>query len=647
MGHEKDRSRGVARKKKLTVRLKALIILLGVTGLLSIVYLASSLGRITLKYSEIVNEDYQNIDYMSSLSKCLYKHQNLVMEHLITTSQTKKSTLDDEIRSVESALYSTLEKFGNDITGDQYESYYHSIYSGIRGYMKNVDIIFELSNRNETETAAYYLERTLVEYISTVNGYLDEFNIIMLDDLETAKSKLETDTIIINLSAIILIIILVVISMICHMISERIADEMVNKDAVTGISNYEHFIEYGEKKAKSLSDFSVLNLDIKGFQYYNQQLGTGIGDLILKEYAKYIGQFFGKNELAARINGDNFIALIKKDRVSSFLEYIENIIFELDINDEYQKITICSRCGIYPVESGVSISAAAGNSAAALKMAKDAASSDHVWYTPEMSENAVAASETIAHFRKALKDREFVVYYQPKVDMRTKKLCGSEALVRWISKGNIIPPFRFIPVLERDGSITELDFYVFENVCRDISEWIIKGISPVRTSSNFSKLHLKNKSFADDILKIINKYGVDPKYIEIELTESSGNEDFEAMTDFVKRMKKAGIHTAVDDFGTGYSSLSMLRDLDMDVIKLDKSFLNSAKEPAQKKMIENVIKMINDLDRSVICEGVETEEQVDFLLSVHCYTAQGYHYDKPLPHDEFEKRLRKPVYTKK
>ena len=262
-----------------------------------------------------------------------------------------------------------------------------------------------------------------------------------------------------------------------------------------------------------------------------------------------------------------------------------------------------------------------------------------------MSEKERNSKETIAKFSDAIKNKEFLVYYQPKVDMTTNKLCGCEALVRWMHDGKLIPPFSFIPILEDEGYITELDFYVFEKVCEDISVWVSKGIEPVRISSNFSKLHLKNKRFAEDVLETIAKYNVDKKYIEIELTESSGYDDFEAMTQFVNKMKVESIHTALDDFGTGYSSLSLLKDLDIDVVKLDKSFLNGANTDLQKQMIENIIKMIRDLHHDVICEGVETEQQAQFLKSVKCFMAQGYLYDKPLPHDDFESRLVSPVYV--
>ena len=257
--------------------------------------------------------------------------------------------------------------------------------------------------------------------------------------------------------------------------------------------------------------------------------------------------------------------------------------------------------------------------------------------------------DTLYLCNQGLKNGEFLVYYQPKVNIENNTLCGCEALVRWMHNGELIPPGKFISILEENGNISALDFYVFRRVCSDIAEWNRKGITPVRVSSNFSKVHLKDPDFADKIIEIIDEYGIDPKYVEVELTESSAYDDFASLAEFVNVMKSKGIFTSMDDFGTGYSSLSMLRDLDVDVIKIDKSFIDDLdrENNPNKKMIGTIVRMIHDLEREVICEGIETKEQVEFLKQIHCFAAQGYLYDTPLPHDEFEKRLNDPVYCNK
>ena len=203
----------------------------------------------------------------------------------------------------------------------------------------------------------------------------------------------------------------------------------------------------------------------------------------------------------------------------------------------------------------------------------------------------------------------------------------------------------FIPSLEKDGTICDLDFFVFETVCKSIRDWLDRGIEPVCISSNFSRIHLKNDLFADRILKIMEKYDIDSKYVEIEITESASYEDFQRLEIFLAEMKKHDIDVSIDDFGTGYSSLSLLKNLDVDIIKLDRSFImdidsdKSQKSRNDRIVINNIIRMANELNMRVIAEGVETEDQAAFLQDASCEMAQGYLFDRPVSHDDFENLL--------
>ena len=230
--------------------------------------------------------------------------------------------------------------------------------------------------------------------------------------------------------------------------------------------------------------------------------------------------------------------------------------------------------------------------------------------------------------------------------METNTLCGCEALVRWFQSGRIVPPMSFIPILEQEGSVCDLDFYVFEQVCKDLRGWIDAGLDPVRVSSNFSKVHLLSETLAQDILNIIKKYDVPPDLIEIELTEMSGHDDNLTMGNFINTMREAGVHTSIDDFGTGYSSVNLLKDLQVDMIKLDRSFLNEMELRTKKEeiVIRNIVNMIRELGMEVIAEGVETRGQAEFLKGINCTLAQGYLYDRPIPKEEYDERLKKRVY---
>ena len=417
------------------------------------------------------------------------------------------------------------------------------------------------------------------------------------------------------------------------------------KDLLTGIMNYDSLVEKGEslRRKGNLSDYSVVQLNIRNFKF----IGTSLGDILLIQYAGIISGHLEPGEYCARTGSDNFILLVKKGHEDDLIEKLSETWINLSNYGVTDLIQISIRSGIYEVCKNDSVQDAINYSSVALKNARLSNNNFIIRFEKSMLESMVENNRIITDFRRAMSEGEFKVYYQPKVNISTNELCGAEALIRWIQDGNVTSPAEFVPVLENEGLITEVDFFVFETVCQHICEWEMKGIKPVTISSNFSKLNLANPNFADSILAIMKKYGVDPALLEVELTESSGYTDYEALIIFVDKMNRAKIRTSIDDFGTGYSSLSMLKDINVDVVKIDKSFLakTNSDDIHQEKMLENVIQMINDLDRTVICEGIETEGQLDFLKKASCSVVQGFLFDKPLTHDEFELRLRSPHYN--
>jgi EAL domain-containing protein (putative c-di-GMP-specific phosphodiesterase class I) len=343
-----------------------------------------------------------------------------------------------------------------------------------------------------------------------------------------------------------------------------------------------------------------------------------------------------KGEYAARNGADNFYVLLGKDTTDAFIGAIN----PLAINaDGELTINVYSRFGIFSIDDTTDIKESVSSALLAMNQARILKQTDIVWYNESSKQDMLHSMEIIAAFDDALKNDEFQVYYQPKVDLFKNRMCGAEALVRWIRDGRIMPPDEFIPVLEKENLITRLDFYVLTRVCMDLRGWLDAGLDPVTISSNFSKEHLSNPRFAEDVLEVLEHYFIPHDLIQAELTESSGYEDYNALNTFVSKMRDEGISTAMDDFGTGYSSLSLLRDINMDVIKLDRSFLRNIDmdDVKDEKMIANIVKMLHDLDKRVICEGIETEKQANYLRSINCHEAQGYLYGKPMPKKEFEK----------
>lgn len=426
----------------------------------------------------------------------------------------------------------------------------------------------------------------------------------------------------------------------------ELMEEVRFTDNLTGVANTDGFTRYiGMLAAKGeLVNYAAAFMNIKNFKYVNKVYGSRQGDILLKRFAESMSRFIGTDGKFARLGGDNFILLIKKGRVNDLRVFIDALSFEMGEGEITQAYDLRLRMGIYEACQNDTVSDIMNNSSIAYISARADRVKDVVYFSPLLLEESNHRKTISTLFPKALESREFAVYYQPKVNLDDNKLCGCEALCRWIRDGKVVPPMEFIPVLESEGSICRLDFYVLERVCEDIKSWLDAGIEPVKVSVNFSKNHLHNKRLADQIIGIIKKYGVDGKYLEIELTEMTGSDDLTAMSVFVDVMKENGVGTSIDDFGTGYSSLNLLKDLDVDVIKLDKSFFTNINEAdggisTDRIVVKNIVNMVNELNMEAISEGVETKSQADFLRNVNCSMAQGFLFDRPLPKGEFETRL--------
>lgn len=417
-------------------------------------------------------------------------------------------------------------------------------------------------------------------------------------------------------------------------------------DGMTGAYNQAGIFAFTQQFIReNLKDYTAFFINLKNFKYVNKSMGNQMGDHALRTFVKQILLFLDKTELIARLGGDNFFVLTKKTRQNEFIEKFKNIELNLSQGPKPQDIRIQSRIGVYPIEDNVIVGDALNNASTAMMAARMIRNRDVVFFTKEMQIQSIHQREISSEFHNALRNRELVVFYQPKIDLETKAINGAEALARWVRHKTIVPPMDFIPVLEREGTICELDFYVFETACRDIREWLKAGTEPVRISSNFSKLHLRNEDFADRILNIMHKYEIDGKYVEIELTEVSDFDDAIAMQKFIDIMRQNGIGVAIDDFGTGYSTLNVLKDYNISVVKIDKSLLNNIGKVGShdEVILRNVVKMARELDKDVIAEGVETQEQADYLKGINCDSAQGFLFDKPLVRDDFQKRLSKEV----
>ncbi len=435
-------------------------------------------------------------------------------------------------------------------------------------------------------------------------------------------------------------------------------------DSVTGSANVagvDAFIENCCER-KILSQYTAVYINIKNFRYFNHQFGASYGDEILKKYAHSLESFLRKDEICGRLNNDTYLAIVKNGRVEKFLDYLADIRLRLNINEITNTFNIQSKVCIYPIADGDNPETIIRNISIAINSARNRPKRDLIRFDISMLDDMLHDKEISNNFSKAIALKEFDVYYQPKINLKNGALCGCEALVRWNRNSNLLSPSDFIHVLEKDGTICALDLYVLEEVCIRLRAWLDAGITPVRVSINFSKVHLHNRFLAEDIMGILNKYSIPPQYIEIELNESSGYDDFTSLSDFIRRIKGYGVYASIDNFGTGYSSLKLMSDLDINVIKLDRSFVTGITESADSSaslsytgeaalrhtkntevVIKSIIEIAHALDISVTCAGIENDSQEALLKQIGCDMGQGFLYDRPLPCDVFEKKLQGAV----
>ena len=418
---------------------------------------------------------------------------------------------------------------------------------------------------------------------------------------------------------------------------------------LTGLPNSGGFIKFVTEKFQSgeIKKYDSINFNLKSFGLISRRYGTAEGDQIMKRYASKLREFEEDDEIISHFGGDNYTALIKKERTKAFLKYISSIPVYGVKNDKRDEINIAAVAGVYAIDESMKAPGQAISRASmACNYAKNVANKPYVFVNKAMSTRIYRQKQIEDRFEDALAGDEFRIYLQPKVDTTTGKIVGAESLARWFCNGIVLYPTEFVPILEREGMVVSLDLYVLKKTCEYIRNWIEKGIEPVQVSVNFSRKDLDYKNLAKEITQIIDSYGIDRNLIEIEVTETASEDERILMTSFLSTLKEQQIATAIDDFGTGYSSLSTLRDFPVSVIKIDRSFINNEElNKSDEIVLKNIISMADELGISVVTEGVERPDQTKLLESVGCHVVQGFLYDNPMPMEDFEKRLVKGSYN--
>lgn len=422
---------------------------------------------------------------------------------------------------------------------------------------------------------------------------------------------------------------------------ERVASHL-EYDRLTGIYNADKFFRTVSELIQSDDrQYVLIRFDFDRFKIINDLFGEEEGDAILKYVAYSLGKIKMDREpmCYCRVISDVFaicMSYTDMDEVIAVVKELDRRISEYPI-----QCRLTPNYGIYPIsDKTLSVSIMLDYAKMACRSVKGNIVNNYAVYAEELREQVVQEMEIERDMESALAQGQFKLFLQPKYDISTGRIIGAEALCRWQhpQKG-MISPMTFIPLFERNGFVVRLDRYMWEETCKVIRKWLDLGYQVQPVSLNVSRMHAYNNSFEEDILQLVERYQIPSQLLELELTESAYLAQEEGIYKAMNRLKEKGLLFSVDDFGTGYSSLNMLKSIPVDIVKLDRAFLNETTSSTKgRTIIRNMITLANELNIRVIAEGVECVEQAALLLELGCELAQGYYYSKPLSVPDFERR---------
>ena len=390
---------------------------------------------------------------------------------------------------------------------------------------------------------------------------------------------------------------------------------------------------------------AVLFLDLDGFKHINDSLGHPVGDKLLQSIATRLVDCVRASDTVSRQGGDEFVVLLSEvelseDAAITARRMLHAVSQPHSIDQHDLHVTTSIGVSVYP-EDGLDAETLIKNADTAMYQAKESGRQSFQFFKPAMNARAVERQSIEEGLRRALERQEFVLYYQPKVDLMSGAINGAEALIRWIhpTRG-LIPPMDFIPIAEDCGLILSIGAWALREACAQSRAWTKGGLPAVTMAVNVSAIEFRDKNFLNRLFEVINETGLDPRLLELELTESVLMKHAASTAVILQSLREAGIRLAIDDFGTGYSSLSYLRKFPVDAVKIDQTFIRQISADDDTTIVKAVIGMARGLKLRVIAEGVETPEELAFLRAYRCDEAQGYYFSRPVPARQFAMMLK-------
>lgn len=423
---------------------------------------------------------------------------------------------------------------------------------------------------------------------------------------------------------------------------------IINTDPVTGGLSFSKFRSDASKLLQNgKQDYALVYADIQNFKYMNDTYGRSHGDETLKSISEILEASLVQGELAARPYADHFVLLLKAGNADGLMARLTDLWQSAsDRISQNQECRILFKTGVSlfdPQEPGMNVDKALDQALYAMNTLGRLSENGVAFFSREMSHAAEREKDLERCMNDALQQGEFVPYYQPKVDLATGKIIGSEALARWFHPvRGLIPPGDFIPFFEKNNFIIKFDFSIFEAVCRHQNRLLELGIQTCPVSVNFSRRHLRHPEWSDRLKEIVSRHALRTELFELELTETVAENDLSLLSAAACKLKADGFRISIDDFGAGYSSLQLLYRIPIDVLKLDKSCLSSVRAPLMEhEILSSLIDIAQRNQIQVIWEGVENQQQEDFIKQHGCTRAQGFYYARPMPFEEYASVLRK------
>ena len=415
-------------------------------------------------------------------------------------------------------------------------------------------------------------------------------------------------------------------------------------DHITGNYNWIHLEAFLEVPGdREINDYAFAHFDIKQFRVINEAYGHIAANKVLSNIVKAMNEA-DFVYASARCHNDNFAMILKDMPEAELKQKLQDLFEKNSVLEEDPYYKVYYKCGVVPMRRAM----LSGNRVAdAAKMAQalctNKKGTEIIFYTEKMHDDLSWGNYIKAYVETAIEQDEFVVYLQPKFDIKTEKIKGAEALIRWNYKNReLLSPYRFIPFFEKDGTIDKIDDLVLKKICKTMDRWKKEGKTLYPVSVNLSRTRMYDENLIEKLIGIIDAYGVDHHLIDFELTESATYDNMERMLYVLRELRERGFKISMDDFGTGYSSLSLLTQMPIDTLKIDKSFVDTIAGEAERNedvvLLRHIITLAKELGFVCLAEGAENRIQIDRLRELGCEIIQGYYYSKPIPLGEYEEK---------